>query len=455
MLLDELRFSPYLGTFGARVYDPYYQIPNAVLGSHGETMRYVRNDFQEVIATVGPDENVAGINGRYYSRTGNSDTFLPAAPNSSLSIQAADGGVYQRFVEQSTQWQDFWQATEPNPTSNWQVLNGALCHTVSQSDVLTLIGSEEYTNFGIQLNISPQELITQVLGIRIGNQISVRWTPPSQSTSGSWELYDELNQQPILPPVVPPYCFSISQDYKNDLDSGDVNTVSQALASQGILLSADVTITTIKPGNQWQIDDSEQFQTYNVTLDNEVLQVSQLTLDSKYWLLAVINNAILFYADGQQIFSYQSTESIAGPVALFTGNQVSYQDIVTFQGPQVRILYRDGSGQQSQSQSLEDSPGEDGTIASNNCIVTGSIYDELGRAAVKTKPMRYGNTLLTFQNNLVVVVPFDWNQGVLKGDVATYYSASGSGFSNDQGYPYLRTLFEDSPQGRIIAKGNP
>jgi RHS repeat-associated protein len=455
ILLDELRFSPYVGSFGARVYDPYYQVPNATLGNCGETRQYVRDAFQTVVATVGPDANVQTLSGRSYSRAGNGDSFAPDQPNNTLRIQAAQGGVYQNFAI-SPQWQQFWQGTE----ANWKVANGALLHSVTAVDSLSLLGSDTYTNYGIQFTVRPQELLTAPLGIAIGSNIAIRWTPGvDQGATGAWELYDLVQQQPILPPIVPLQRTSLSLFYQDAFAQANVSAASlalavQALAGQGILVSAtNVTIDPLQTGSQWLVNDPDQYQSYSVTLGADGLAVTQLTLDTTSWLLIIANNALLFYVDGQPICSHQCSTALPGPLTLFSGNQVAYSDVIIVQAPEITVTYQDGSSQPIQSLALEEVFNATGQGIGNNCIATGTVYDPLGRAAIKTKSMRYANTLLDFQRTFASAP--DWIHGILQGDVATYYGPDGQGFSNDAGYPYMRTLFEDSPQSRVVASGNP
>ena len=171
---------------------------------------------------------------------------------------------------------------------------------------------------------------------------------------------------------------------------------------------------------------------------------AQETLPTTEWLVVVIEKGLLFYAGGQPIFSYLASEVISGPLALFAGDAVQFQNLVVFQEPQLSLSYQDGSGKTRQTQTLE----------GNHTIVSESLYDDLGRLAIKTKPARYRNTLFGYQSDFVKSIAWD-TTGIMTGYVADYYTAQGEGDSDDQGYPYYRTRFEASPLSRQVETGLP
>jgi RHS repeat-associated protein len=446
LLLDELRLSPAVGRYGARVYDADTFLPSARTADNGITSRYVRDSFQNVVALVGLQEVPVRYNVAYQSRAANGNVFNAADPNAHFAVSGSTGGAYQRYADGSAEWMNFWSAHAPNPQANWQVVDGELRHVGDGPDVLTLQGSSGATDTALQLRVTPLAAPSQALGIRIGSIASVRWVPAA-GAAGQWQLYDEQAQKPLASTTPGPR-FSISSDYVTALNNEDVATISQALAGQGILLSAQhVSIAAPSAGN-WTIADPDNLQTYAIATTATGLSVSQLSLDAKVWTLVLHNNAILFHADGQLLFAHQFTEAVSGAVALFTADPVGYGDIAVLTGIGVSAGYGNGSGQIVQAQALEDAAA----TAGNNCITKAVVYDALGRAAVKTKPMRYENALFGYQPGFA---QFDWTTGMMSGDVARYYSAGGGGFSQDGGYPYLRALYEDSPLGRLIARGNP
>ncbi|NEN95448.1 MAG: hypothetical protein F6K50_07890 [Moorea sp. SIO3I7] len=350
-LIDDICFVPLMGGFQGNVYDTKYKIMTAKLGNHADTLRYVYDNYQRMIATIGPDENVRTLTVPYYSRQGN-DAFTGTDPNSSLRIAARNGGIYDNFHD--GQWQDIWDGD----ANAWKVENEALVHVGTQTDQITLKNSDAYSNYGVRVQVTPPETVNQPLGISIGSHLTVQW-----SSSDGWQV------------------------------------------------NGDKIPSAMKPAGDW--------------------------------VLVAIESAVLFYVDGQQLFAGILDQTVSGALSLFCGDRVSYQDVVVFQDPMTSIDYLDGNGRKKQTQLLE----------GVNCLVNQAIYDELGRAAVQTKTAQYENTLFAFQSNFVTT--FDWETGVMEGDVAQYYSATGGGFSDDGGYPYSRKLFENSPLSRVMERGKP
>lgn len=192
----------------------------------------------------------------------------------------------------------------------------------------------------------------------------------------------------------------------------------------GIRISNQLTVT-------WR-----QNQGWTLTLNGQSSQVANTGSIPHEWLLVAANKAILFYADGQQIFAQTIANNITGALELFTGDEVAFSNIVTFKNPQIAITYSDGAGKEKQTQALEGS----------NCLVTETVYDVLARPAITTKTARFDNTLLGYRQKFVETI--NWDSGILTGEVATYYP-------QDEGYPYSRNVFEPSPLGRPIQQGIP
>jgi RHS repeat-associated protein len=362
-LLDDVRFSQLLGTFFARIYDETTWLVTASLGENGQTMRYLYDGLQNKIATIGPSENVVDFSSVYFSRNGNNGVFLPADPNSQLTIKARNGGVYDDFRD--GQWQDLWQANNPNA---WAVHDGTLIHTPgpagSQPDTITLRGSDSYLNYGVRVEVigpgSSGPALTETLGINIGGKVSVQWTPQG---GGTWQLYDNV-------------------------EGKTVQSVSGNLARE--------------------------------------------------WVVLAVNNSALFYADGDQLFAYTFQMKVSGALEIFTGtqNRVAYKWVLVFNAPQIRIDYKNGGGLSKQTQALK------GT----GIIVSGTLFDDQARPAVQTRATELTNTLPGFSAGFVTA--FDWTTGLMQGQAADFNLP-------DQGYPYARTLYENSPQGREVEKGAP
>ncbi len=163
--LDDITFRPIDSGFSATVIDPETRLVTAKLGNSGETMRYIYDDFNRVIATVGPDENVNNLTVPYYSRQGNGDEYNPLDPNSVLTITAQNGGIYDNFNDGDI---DGWEE-DASSYGSWIVNEeGALEHTgADQSDRLLLVNSPT-ENYGVRCKVKHLNG-AEDLGIMFGN----------------------------------------------------------------------------------------------------------------------------------------------------------------------------------------------------------------------------------------------------------------------------------------------
>lgn len=158
------------------------------------------------------------------------------------------------------------------------------------------------------------------------------------------------------------------------------------------------------------------------------------------WLLVVTTDALLFLVDGERVFSRPLGGVATGAPGLRAAGPVNFTNVVVGSACQVGVKFFDATGKSRQGHSIE------GTAS----VVTASLYDGIGRAAVTTKPASYpataGQPLLAYRSTFVT--GFDWTTGVLTGDLAKSYPL-------DEGYPYQRQAFEPSPLGRTVEIGAP
>ncbi|NIR92366.1 MAG: hypothetical protein GWO08_01415, partial [Gammaproteobacteria bacterium] len=171
---DDMFVYPADAVPSATVYNQTYGFPIAALGSNGETMRSVYDDFQRNIASAGPDENVSGVSAFYYSRAGNNNDFNPSDPNSSLSVSARTGGVYDDFNDGLTEGWSF-------NSGGWSVTGDGELKNIGegQNDEATLDNSDR-SDYGVRLKV---EHLSggEDFGIRIGD-VRVR------RHNGEWKL---------------------------------------------------------------------------------------------------------------------------------------------------------------------------------------------------------------------------------------------------------------------------
>ncbi len=149
-------------------------------------------------------------------------------------------------------------------------------------------------------------------------------------------------------------------------------------------------------------------------------------------------NIILLLSDGKCIFNSISTANSKEAFSLCADGKLAIQKFMCGVKPQLGIHFTDKTGKLRQGHSLE----------GNGMTITQTLYDELARVAVSTKPVyfNYSKACLPFVYRYQFVQSFDWRSGVMLGEVADAYPG-------DEGYPYVRQLFEDTPTGRLIEKG--
>jgi len=187
--------------------------------------------------------------------------------------------------------------------------------------------------------------------------------------------------------------------------------------------------------NKWQIKDG-----------STLLAEDTATPLTDHWLLITSDKAVLFFADGKLVFKQILSATIFGNLKLYTGGvgtQVTFDDILVFRDPVFARSFLDGAGKTRQAQ----------TLLGVKCQISETVYDNIGRPAVQTKTAEFGDSLFVFQPGFVTGL--NWTTGAMTGRVADYYSFSGSGYSNDNGYPYARQTYEYSPLGRMLDSGLP
>ena len=177
---------------------------------------------------------------------------------------------------------------------------------------------------------------------------------------------------------------------------------------------------------------------------------------ARQWLLVAGDGVVLFFGDGQLIFSQSAAIGPSAP-ALATSADLTFRHLAFLAAPRVGLAYHDGSGRRRQVHQLH---GADSRVAD-------VIFDPLGRqvAITRVAPGSFGSgtgqPVLQYRPNFVDVAAFLaalGTTGVMTGDVADYYQGqvvNGIQRSNDQGYPYRGTAWEASPRRRAVELGLP
>lgn len=167
LLLDNLRFSPWTCDFKANVFDAYFGLPIASLGTNGETTRHLYSRFQHSNGLVGPKEQIKHLESSYICNLKNNNT-----PNYHLQLAAQSGGKYSAFNSGAKKWQETWQ---PNIEANWEVANGKLSY-LNNSTIgnIQLTNSGEFTNYGVYFKLHAAESLTHPIGVSIGS-MEIKW----------------------------------------------------------------------------------------------------------------------------------------------------------------------------------------------------------------------------------------------------------------------------------------
>jgi len=159
------------------------------------------------------------------------------------------------------------------------------------------------------------------------------------------------------------------------------------------------------------------------------------------WLLLAGRHGVMFYRNGRLLLSHTFAEEIAGELRLFTETDgLLLRQILVFFAPQATTSYTNGIGQEIQQQALADG----GTVA------RATLYDGASRPAIQTKSRPYDGAGFQFQPRLVT--GFDPVSGRMTGELSDYYDGR-DGRSNDEGYPYARSLYAGSSFERLLESG--
>jgi large repetitive protein len=182
------------------------------------------------------------------------------------------------------------------------------------------------------------------------------------------------------------------------------------------------------------------------------------------WLLVLGSGTVLFFGDGQLLFSASLTYESSGAVTISTGpNRLQFSNLALLAEPRLGISYSDAAGRQRQVQQLHGDPA----AGTSDARIAEIIYDALDRevAVTKAAPASFGVDaalpLLRYHPNFANVADFlrDMaNSWVLKGDVADYYRGQTEGpvtRSDDDGYPYRGVRFVAAPLSRELERGLP
>lgn len=152
--------------------------------------------------------------------------------------------------------------------------------------------------------------------------------------------------------------------------------------------------------------------------------------------LLFVNGRLGFWAGGRQIFARKVDIQEIRELKLSFSAPCSLRGLGFCPNPKVQVTYNDYVGRTLQEQA----------VTETGVVTTQTLYDELGQAVVRTKQALAQDAMWAYRADFVK--SFDWDSGVMEGEVADAYEA-------DKGYPYARTLYLQCASPRARALGQP
>lgn len=373
--VDELRFSPLDCAWQATVFDSGSLLPAATLGPNGQTMRMVRDSARTIVASVGPDENVAGIASFTYARSLSANGgFDPNLPNSLLQIGSIADGVYFDFDPSD-------KATWTLPDSSWDVTDRQLVYTGSTTPPAfsqAKLTGFSHGNYALKVDVRRQAASANV---RAGTgNVYVTW----DANTADWTLF-----APSTP-----------------------GGAAAAVAAR-----------------------SGRF--------------------AESWTLALVEELVLFYADGLQVFCYQLPGTVRGDGQLILGlsGPGSFSELVCAVEPQISVGFVDGAGKRMQTLSLVDG---------HTIVARGTLYDNLQRPQYEKDPITNPPMIGAPPPVQGDPPPAGAEQVRLIGDIDSYLPYVGGQpmtvaqyTAPANGYPFTQTSYETAPMSRMTEAGAP
>ncbi|WP_168790570.1 RHS repeat domain-containing protein [Paraburkholderia aromaticivorans] len=176
------------------------------------------------------------------------------------------------------------------------------------------------------------------------------------------------------------------------------------------------------------------------------------------WLLAMVPGAVLFFGNGQLLFSHEGKATPAQGLSFATGpNALQIINLITGADPRIGQSYTDGAGRRRQVHQLH---GADSRVME-------VVYDALDRQIAHTRvaPGKFGKGAafapLQYRSSFVDVPAFLaalQNSCAMQGDVAAYYAGQDDGpvkRSNDENYPYNGQRYGGTALDRVVESGKP
>lgn len=202
-----------------------------------------------------------------------------------------------------------------------------------------------------------------------------------------------------------------------------------------VLILDDASTFTISFGENIQTSWSHS-QGWTLKIDGKTHQNTQDKNAPINVCMLPIGNIFYVYADGKPIFAVKSETTLSGTMTLTAQGNIAFSNFTTYLAPQASMAYQNGNGADIQLQVMGD----------DSCLVREKIYNALSVQTIETKIAGFNGNPFGYRPNFVTAI--DWTTGEMEGEVNDYYP-------EDEGYPYSRTVYENSPLKRPIKSGLP
>jgi large repetitive protein len=197
-------------------------------------------------------------------------------------------------------------------------------------------------------------------GFQSGSEWQSRWT-----ASGTWQtVAGTLTHPSGANATLAPVAEVFNPNFALYVEVTSPAPITDTL---GVALSGNNSLAWQPSTQQWVCTIAGQ----NLT------PLAHPTSMAQQWLLIGGDRSLLFYADGQLLFSQVFDKTPVSAVQLFTGaNAVGLRNLTWMQDPVVNIAYQDAAGRVRQTH----------TLLEQDSLVSQTIYNWAGGPVAVTKP---------------------------------------------------------------------
>ena len=431
ILVDDVRFGPFVGGFSARSLDMARRLVTARLDGALATRKFLYDDYGSKLATLGPGDAATAVQQLgtdVLSReTNGADTFSPLAPNAKVSVATMGASAYLDLASGTAVASQY----SALPAAAWQV----------SGDQLVFAGGTDGSLTAVTGALAPPCTFRFTAAAAAPLQHPLTMGLTDQGTSSASVTFDPLTATYTLAvggtvqasktlPIL-----SLPESSAASLDQGIVTSdIADVFTARGWPMTTAASVAVRTPGVSWTI--SQDGKVYYVTGGSGDLPVSVLP---RAWMLVAGTKSLLFFADGIQLFGIATSATLTGLPAISLADPLVLSNLIILTRPLTSASYSDATGRAIQSLTLHD----------DSAIAQQTVYDSVGNTIASTKAASVpaaGRMLLGYAADFVTGL--DPSTGVMTGLAA-------DAFPESQGFPYSGVRYESSPLARPIETGKP